>query len=424
MKSLVSVLPSGPRRPDAYQLGKIKEGSLDSYRRALQPFISYLIERQYAPSGAEQFDDLLVEFRNDCSPSKSSFEACVAAVEFVIPSFRGRLPWSHSVLSGWAVVHIPRHTIPMGLGPACLIAAHLARDHPRLAIGIIVQRLLGLRPSEMLAIQRRDIQLPSPYGGEPFAIVGLGVRGGTKAKRAQAVVMRDLLGIGLLRYLCSESEPEQAVVGYTYEQYRRLLAKVERSLGLEIGFTPHSPRSGFASELWSSGVPFSDIRERGRWVADSSLRTYIDVVASAQIAVTLRLSGHSASIAFALSRLLHFFPGARSHCFEALQHGAEGFVQGISTVGDRHGRDAIPSLEGSVGAQAAGLPIDINNEEAQQHSSPSRAQSNKPGGGRPGATGSASFLESSVSPQSVAVSSHAPHHMASRTGRGRGRRPS
>ena len=94
MKSHVSALPSGPRRPDAYQMGKIKEASLDSYRRALQPFISYLIEKRYAPSGAEQFDDLLVEFRNDCSPSKSSFEACVAAVEFVTPSFRGRLPWS------------------------------------------------------------------------------------------------------------------------------------------------------------------------------------------------------------------------------------------------------------------------------------------------------------------------------------------
>ena len=91
MKSHVWVLPTGPRRPDAYQMGKIKETSLEGYRRASKPFISYLIERRYSPAGADQFDDLLVEWRNDCSPSKSNFEACVAAIEFVLPSFRGRL---------------------------------------------------------------------------------------------------------------------------------------------------------------------------------------------------------------------------------------------------------------------------------------------------------------------------------------------
>ena len=48
-----------------------------------------------------------------------------------------------------------------GAGPACLIACHLAAEgHGRIGLGILLQRLLGLRPSEMLAIQGRDCSLP------------------------------------------------------------------------------------------------------------------------------------------------------------------------------------------------------------------------------------------------------------------------
>ena len=419
MKSHVWDLPTGPRRPDAFQLAKIKVSSLEVYRKALQPFISYLIEKRFSPRRASQWDDLLVEWRNECSASKSNFEQCVAAVEFVLPSFRGHLSWSHSVISGWAVVHIPRHTVPIGLGACCLVAAHLASDHPRLALGIIIQRLLGLRPSELLAVQCRDVQLPSAGAGEPVAIVGLGIRGGTKAKRSQAVVMRDLLGIGLLRYMCAEAESEQAIVGYTYEQYRRLLAKVERSLGLELGWTPHSPRSGFASELWSSGVPFSDIRERGRWVADSSLRTYIDVVASAQIAVSLRLSGHSAAIAFSLSRLLYFFPGARLYCHEALSNAAEGFTS-ISGTGEGTERNVVPTLAGPVGAAACGIPFEIQGETGGHASTSSTVQC-KAAGSQPQPAG-ADFRNGAPSSSPRVVDSFVPpRRLASRPGRGRGR---
>ena len=141
--------------------------------------------------------------------------------------------------------------MPLGLGPACLIACHLSGEgHGRLGLGIVLQRLLGLRPSELLALQPQDIALPE-FGclHEPTAVVGLGIRGGTKAKRAQAVMLRDVVGIGLLRWMISETRDGECIVGYSYEQYRRLLSRTEKRLGLEVGWTPHSPRSGFASEL-------------------------------------------------------------------------------------------------------------------------------------------------------------------------------
>ena len=78
---------AGPRRLDPYQQAKIQGTSLERYRRALLPFVAYLVERNFAPDGAEQWDDLVVEWRNDTRPSKANFEACVAAVEFVFFDF-------------------------------------------------------------------------------------------------------------------------------------------------------------------------------------------------------------------------------------------------------------------------------------------------------------------------------------------------
>ena len=348
---------TGPRRLDPFQLAKLKSSSIQQYQRALLPFVAYLVEHDFVPVGREQWDDLVVEWRNDSQPSKAAFESCVAAIEFVFPRFRP-LVWARSVISGWSVVHQTRHTVPLGLGAACLIAAILSPDHPRLGLGIVLQRLLGLRPSELLNIQSRDVSLPEHVPGSlEVCTVGLGIRTGTKAKRAQAVILRDVVGIGLMRWLVHETPHDDVLIPYTYEQYRRLLMRTERGLGLELGWTPHSPRSGFASELTAAGVAFSELRERGRWVADSSLRTYVDLVSSANIAVTFRLSGLSSAIAYAQANFLYFFPGARIFCTEALRDGVEGFVQGTR-------RQDASALGSGLGAEACGLPLAI--EEAAE----------------------------------------------------------
>ena len=89
---------AGPRRLDHYQQAKIQGTSLERYRRALHPFVAYLVEGNFVPYGAEQWDDLVVEWHNDTRPSKANFEACVAAVEFIFLDFAvdssGPMRWS------------------------------------------------------------------------------------------------------------------------------------------------------------------------------------------------------------------------------------------------------------------------------------------------------------------------------------------
>ena len=130
---------------------------------------------------------------------------------------------------------------------------------------------------------------------------------GTKAKRAQAVILRHPLTIDLLRYVVQRPRPGERLFAYSYSTYRKLLTKVESELGLEMGWTPHSPRAGFASESIQDGCRFGETKEAGRWVADSSLRTYIDLVACEQIVSDLRIAGLLPVMKHASAHLTSFF---------------------------------------------------------------------------------------------------------------------
>ena len=363
---------------------------MDRYRAAARPFAEWLTEHGFGPTHATEWDDLIVEYKNDRFPKKSEFENLVAAIELLFPGFKGMLKWSRQVLAGWAVAHVPQHTVPLSSGPAHLIATHMAAlGQPRLGVGLLLQQKLGLRPNEMLNIEARDVQLPDlnfSASVAPAVMIGLGVRTGTKAKRAQSVVLRDPILMALLAWAAGGLQGEDRLFPFTYENYRRVLKKITTDvLHLNIHWTPHSARAGFASDHVAMGTPFIEIREAGRWVADSRLRTYIDIVGSASIATSLQLSGFKPAILYACSHILSFFPCAEAYLRDHVEAGPSqsgGRIMG-SRVGRQHwstargisypqvqeaerddsesedsgGRKAAPAPAGARGAPRARLPI-------------------------------------------------------------------
>jgi hypothetical protein len=127
------------------------------------------------------------------------------------------------------------------------------------------------------------------------------------------------------------------VVGVTYEQYRRLLLKVCKKLGLQgVGWTPHSPRSGFASGAIAEGQDFISVREAGRWVADSSLRTYIDLARTAQISTDLQISGLQPAVSHCIRHIDEFFPSAKPYLHE--------FHDAASRLRPGIGREVLPTI--------------------------------------------------------------------------------
>ena len=65
----------------------------------------------FTPSSAAQWDDLLVEWKNDPEElvTKARFETLISALEFVFPRLRKNLPWAHTVANSWGALHQVKH---------------------------------------------------------------------------------------------------------------------------------------------------------------------------------------------------------------------------------------------------------------------------------------------------------------------------
>ena len=188
----------------------------------------------------------------------------MASLEFRFPHFKGELPASRAVVKGWGVSHHPRHTVPMGRGPARLFAVHMvAMAVPFLGIALLLQRELGMRPSEVLGLEREDVALPEhQFAPQTLrAVLALGMRTGTKAKRAQAVLLTCPLLIGLLRHVVRSTQAGYKLFPFSYATYRRVIQRIGDKLDIKAGYTPHSAIAGFASESISDGVPFHQVKE-------------------------------------------------------------------------------------------------------------------------------------------------------------------
>ena len=237
------------------------------YRKAARVLVMFLQNNCMCPSSFEEWDDSIVLFKNMVSPSKSEFEQFIASVEFFFPRMRGRLLWARSISKGWAVSYVPKHTTPMGQGPARIVAAHMAAmGHGKLGIGIMIQRELGLRPSEMLRLCVRDIASIVAHNRRR-ALLALGARTGTKAKRSQAVILDEPMLLGLLAFALHCAPTDAPVFGYGYQAYRRHLKTIEARLGIQVSWTPHSLELASPASLLptASSSPVSRRLAVGPW---------------------------------------------------------------------------------------------------------------------------------------------------------------
>ena len=304
---------TGPRFIEPHQTSKISEKSMVRYREALQEFTTWALDHSYYPETQEEYDDLLAEFCHEHPDlTRSKFGNTVAGVEFFFPRVRGKLCWAHAILSGWDAGRSIRHTVPLGKGLARLLACHFcAWGHSRIAIALVLQSCTGLRPSELLKLLSDDLLFPEEEGytlDERPLRLSLGTKKGTKSKRAQFVLVdktQRRLAL-VLRALKRLTPPGLLLFPISYSSYRLLIKAGEEALGLAAGFTPHSPRAGFASDSRAEGWSFEEIRETGRWVSDSSLRIYLDIVGSSGIGVSVRAAGLSPALEWARNNWVRY----------------------------------------------------------------------------------------------------------------------
>ena len=156
--------------------------------------------------------------------------------------------------------------------------------------------------------------------------------------------VRNATVIGLLRWLYHVCAAESTLMGCSYDTYRKLLRAAQEQSGLTAGYTPHSPRAGFATESIAEGADFVSVREAGRWLSDTSLRVYLDVVGAASLAASQKAAGREHELVFAAKNFLAFFPGAENYQRQE-DHDAASTADALASKNDAKTRWSVaPSM--------------------------------------------------------------------------------
>ena len=97
---------SGPRYLDEDYAEKVSEKTLERYKAYAREFSSWLTENSLQPNGVAEWDDLLVEWKND--PGKRLTKAAMASVfgalEVVLPRAQGQPRSAHAFVAGWSAM--------------------------------------------------------------------------------------------------------------------------------------------------------------------------------------------------------------------------------------------------------------------------------------------------------------------------------
>ena len=109
-------------------------------------------------------------------------------------------------------------------------------------------------------------------------MVLLGVKHGTKVGRPQFISTNDAVAIQVVSAFHASTPDGCHLCHLTiYQSYNATLRKAWKIARVEhVSFTPHSARSGWATECRLEGMDFTEIKQRGRWSSDKSLLTYLE----------------------------------------------------------------------------------------------------------------------------------------------------
>ena len=291
------------RQVDPHSKAGMKPGAYKQYQKGVFGFLCFLAWYQLNPYDAIGFDDFLIEWKNDnCwgggdrNPRKSDFEMALAGIEKAIPSYAGQLTQSHRILSSWRAAIGVSHTVPMSRPWVILLSTWMSQmGQPRIGATLIIQYVQCLRPSEAINLFSDHYLLPEEFPPlEGRGVLFLGPRGGTKAGRPQHSLIDDPLVLFLLRHFRRTIPKGQRLCTMrSLTAYSEWIARAAFFFGLAfVGWTPHSPRAGRASDLTLANHPFWAIRELGRWQCDRTLRRYLDIVAVAGGELALKLQSY------------------------------------------------------------------------------------------------------------------------------------
>ena len=212
----------------------------------------------------------------------------VAAVKWYLPRFRrggaGHLPRSAIALATYARRRPGNQRLPLPWVIVCgMIGVMILRGHRTMALQIAIAFWGYLRPSESDGITADNLVPPAALAGNHYVEWGVllfpssGDRPGKTGNWDESIILEGFNPLSsLLMELKTNSRGRPNVWPHRPDELLREWHTCVELLGLEeLNPCRYALRHGGASEdLLSRRRSVQDVKRRGRWVSDSSLRRY------------------------------------------------------------------------------------------------------------------------------------------------------
>lgn len=241
---------------------------------------------------------LLLLMQRGVKLTRGAFERIHSAVTFFMPQTRRQRSYTTAVLAQWRKVCPPRHAAAMPWSVAVALACFLAvHNYPRVGGMLLLQWILGLRPGEILHRFGASLFPTTGTPADDVCVITLGIKHGTKSGRAQTACIkacdRTIARVLVGAFKCSGSPNCRLSHVASVGQYGRLMQWAAREYDLAwLNLSAHSPRPGWATYHRLRGMPFEELKEKGRWQSDKTVCTYLDQAAASSQTVHLgRLAG-------------------------------------------------------------------------------------------------------------------------------------
>ena len=250
-----------------------------------QQFLAWAVQTGTQWSDAASLDLAVVQFmtsmHEDGEPAHYG-SAVVAAMQHF--SLGARLPRAARALAGWSKLQPATQRLPLPRVVAAAIAGTMvSHGEPMMALMVLLSFVCYLRPHEALALRTECVVAPRPGAGSQYQAWGLILNDASTGRPGKTGMLDESVLIDLDCYLWPVlqaavlARPSPGPLWpFAAHQFRKEWTRCCSQLHLQaLAPQPHGLRHGGASDdLLTKRRGAAEVKSRGRWSCDQSLRRY------------------------------------------------------------------------------------------------------------------------------------------------------
>jgi hypothetical protein len=269
----------------------VKVGQKVTYAMYLSKFKDFCMENERGVFLGPNTDATLVDFFDMMfldNKGAGEGEKTLAAVEWEKSSLKGHLPRARVALKGWRKErpHGSRLPLPklVAYGMAMYMIGMGGKDGRTMGLKLLADFDMYLRPSESLAIKGRDVVAPVVEAGKHFqhytVIIrdladGIPDKVGTYDNSILLDNPENMSFLGPeLHAMAQRVMPADPIFLFSQDSYRKEFQRAGDFLGLPGLHTYQTRHGGASDDLNSKLRDRREVRDRGRWATDTSVRRY------------------------------------------------------------------------------------------------------------------------------------------------------